>query len=110
MYAPLYEMHSDYKALAQLRDAARLLDLAWVTVPGGSPLEGRSLHELDVRREMGISVVGVLRDGQINANPPGAYRFAAGDAAAVIGDNEHIAAFQELAEAKARISTNGAGW
>jgi CPA2 family monovalent cation:H+ antiporter-2 len=98
LYAPLYEMHSDYQVLAQLRGAARLLDLAWVTVPEGSPLEGQSLRELDIRRALGVSVVGVLRDGNLNPNPPGSFRFVAGDAAAVIGDNERIAAFQALAE------------
>jgi CPA2 family monovalent cation:H+ antiporter-2 len=98
LYAPLYEMHSDYQMLAQLRGAARLLDLGWVTVPEGSPLAGQSLRELDIRRAMGVSVVGVLRDGNLNANPPGSYRFAAGDAAAVIGDNERIATFQKLAQ------------
>lgn len=99
LYAPLYELHSDYKIVAQLRGAARLLDLAWVTVPEGSPLAGQSLRELNIRRQMGVSVVGVLRDGNLNANPPGSFRFAAGDAATVIGDNEQIAALQELAQA-----------
>jgi CPA2 family monovalent cation:H+ antiporter-2 len=98
LYAPLYEMHSDYKVLTQLRGAARLLDLAWVTVPEGSPLAGQSLRELDIRRTMGVSVVGVLREGKLNANPPGSFRFTAGDAAAVIGDNERIATFQQLAQ------------
>ncbi len=98
LYAPLYEMHSDYKVLTQLRGAARLLDLAWVTVPEGSPLAGQSLRDLDIRRTMGVSVVGVLREGNLNANPPGSFRFTAGDAAAVIGDNERIATFQQLAQ------------
>lgn len=98
LYAPLYEVHSDYKMLAQLRGAARLLDLAWVTVPEGSPLEGRSLSELDIRSQLGVSVVGVLREGHLNANPSGAFRFNADDAAAVIGDNERIAAFERFAQ------------
>lgn len=98
LYAPLYELHSDYQMLSHLRGAARLLDLAWVTVPEASPLSGKSLRELDMRRQMGVSVVGVVREGDLNTNPPGSYRFAAGDAVAVIGDNDRIAALQELAE------------
>ena len=78
--------------------AARRLDLAWVTVPEASPLSGKSQRELDMRRQMGVSVVGVVREGDLNTNPPGSYRFAAGDAVAVIGDNDRIAALQELAE------------
>ncbi len=103
LYAPLYELHSDYKILAQLRGAARLLDMAWVTVSEGSPLVGQSLRELDIRRRMGVSVVGVLRDGKLNANPPGSFRFAASDAVAVIGDNEQIATLEELAQAAADV-------
>lgn len=98
LYAPLYEMHSDYQLLTRLRGAARLLDLAWVSVPEESPLVGQSLSELDIRRRTGVSVVGVLRDGDLNANPSGAFRFAPEDSAAVIGDNECIAAFQALAD------------
>ena len=98
MYAPLYEMHSDYQMLAQLRGAARLLDLGWVTVPEDSPLVGQSLRELDIRRSVGVSVVGVLRAGKLNANPPGSFRFAAGDAAAVIGDHEKVAQFEASAQ------------
>jgi len=98
LYAPLYELHSDYQMLSHLRGAARLLDLAWVTVPEASPLSGKSLRELDMRRQMGVSVVGVVREGDLNTNPPGSYRFTAGDAVAVIGDNDQIAALQELAE------------
>lgn len=98
LYAPLYESHSDYRLLAQLRGAARLLDLGWVAVPHDSPLVGQSLRELDVRSQMGVSVVGVLRDGQLNANPSSTFRFAAGDAAAVIGDREQVAAFEAQAQ------------
>ena len=81
-----------------MRGAARLLDLAWVTVPAGSPLIDKSLRELDIRRQWGVSVVGVLREGKLNPNPPGSFRFAAGDAAAVIGAHEHIAVFQKSAQ------------
>ncbi len=98
MYAPLYEMHADYQILAQLRGAARLLDLAWVTVPENSPLAGQSLRELDIRRTVGVSVVGVLRDGKLNANPPGSFRLVAGDAAAVIGDHEKVTQFEASAQ------------
>jgi Trk K+ transport system NAD-binding subunit len=98
LYAPLYEMHSDYQVLAQLRGAARLLDLGWVTVPEGSPLAGQSLRKLDIRRTVGVSVVGVLRDGNLNANPPGSFRLAAGDATAVIGDREKVAEFEARAQ------------
>lgn len=98
LYAPMYETHADYKVLTRLRGAARLLDLGWVSVPEGSPLEGRSLQELDLRRKTGVSVVGVLREGKLKANPSASFRFASGDAAAVIGDHAQVAGFEAIAQ------------
>jgi len=107
LYAPLYEMHGDYQVLAQLRSAARLLELAWIVVPVGSPVEGHSLQELDIRRRIGVSVVSVLRRGKLNANPPASFRFAAEDAAAVIGDREQVAEFHAMVKASGASAAGG---
>lgn len=98
MYAPLFQMHSDYRELARLRGAARLLEMEWLPIPEGSPWAGKSLRELDLRRQTGVSVVAVLREGRLLANPGGSFRFMAGDAAAVIGSNEEVAQVQAMAQ------------
>ena len=97
LYAPLYDLHDDYQLLTRLRGAARLLELAWISIPADSPLAGHSLAELDIRRQTGASVVGVLRQGALHTNPSATFSRAADDAAAVIGDADQIDSLQRMA-------------
>jgi len=96
-YAPLYQPPTDSRVIAQLRRTPRLLDLTWVALAPDSPLIGRTLLEMDIRGQTGATVVGVMRAGELHANPDIDFRFAADDLAAVIGRPEQLAAFQGLA-------------
>ena len=98
-YAPLYQPPTDSRVIAQLRRTPRLLDLTWVALPPDSPLIGRTLHEMDIRSQTGATIVGVVRAGELHANPDIDFRFASEDLAAVIGRPEQLAAFQALAAA-----------
>ena len=96
-YAPLYQPPTDSRVIAQLRRTPRLLDLTWVALAPGCRLLGRTLREMDIRGRTGATVVGVMRGGELHANPDIDFRFAADDLAAVIGRPEQLAAFQALA-------------
>ena len=96
-YAPLYQPPTDSRVIAQLRRTPRLLDLTWVALAPGCRLLGRTLREMDIRSQTGATVVGVMRGGELHANPDIDFRFAADDLAAVIGRPEQLAAFQALA-------------
>ena len=96
-YAPLYQAPTDSRVIAQLRRTPRLLDLTWVALAPGCRLLGRTLREMDIRGRTGATVVGVMRGGELHANPDIDFRFAADDLAAVIGRPEQLAAFQGLA-------------
>lgn len=96
LYAPLYAVHEDYEKLVKLKDAARLLELSWVSLLPDSSLVGRSIGGLGIRAVTGASVVGVMRDGRFTPNPHASFRFAKGDVLAVMGDREQCAAFQKL--------------
>ena len=98
-YAPLYQPPTDSRVIAQLRRTPRLLDLTWIALAPESQLIGRTLREMDIRGQTGATVVGVMRAGELNANPDIDFRFAADDLAAVIGRPEQLAAFQTLAAA-----------
>ena len=98
-YAPLYQSPTDSRVIAQLRRTPRLLDLTWVALPPDSPLIGRTLREMDIRSQTGATVVGVMRAGELHANPDIDFRFAGEDLAAVIGRPEQLTAFQALAAA-----------
>jgi monovalent cation:H+ antiporter-2, CPA2 family len=96
VYAPLYQIHHDYQIITRLQNAARLMELTWLSVPEDSPLVGCTISEKRVRSETGASIVGVMRNDTLMPNPDATYRFLAGDFLAVLGTPEQIAAFQEV--------------
>lgn len=79
--------------MAQIGEFGRQLDFTWVGLPAGSPFDGRTLAELEIRATTGGSVVGVIREGALVANPHGEFRLERGDLVAVLGTREQIAAF-----------------
>ena len=93
MYAPLYEAQNAYPELAQLTHANRLLDVDWVVLPTGSPLVGQSIAGAHVRSALGVSVVGVLRQGVLEVNPAIHTPLKAGDVLAVMGNREQMERF-----------------
>jgi CPA2 family monovalent cation:H+ antiporter-2 len=99
-YAPLQDIHSDYRTVAELQKAARLIELNWVKLPSASPLTSCSLGECNIRRTTGASVVAVLRDGQLIPNPPAVFQLRAGDRLAVLGGAQELTSFKALVDAK----------
>lgn len=97
LYAPLYRTHDQYQTIALLQNAVRLLELTWLTLPPDSPLIGRTIHELRIRSQTGVSVVGVIRNGKLLSNPEASHQFFVGDLVAVIGNPEQLAAFRAMA-------------
>ncbi|MBN1994146.1 MAG: cation:proton antiporter [Anaerolineae bacterium] len=97
LYAPLYHTHDEYQTIAQLQNVSHLLEVSWVRLPAHSPLVGRTIGELKIRSETGVSVVSVMRDGTLQPNPNADYQFAVGDLVAVMGNFEQLAAFQTMA-------------
>jgi K+/H+ antiporter YhaU regulatory subunit KhtT len=59
-----------------------------------SPFDGHTLAELRVREIVGASIVGVIHQGALVANPDGRHRLTAGDLVAVLGTREQIARFE----------------
>jgi CPA2 family monovalent cation:H+ antiporter-2 len=98
LYAPLYEIHREYKTIAQLQNATHLLDLTWLPLAPDSPFLGQTIATLGIRKRTGASVVGVLHNGELYPNPDAAYHFASGDVVAVMGNPEQLVAFQKLAK------------
>ncbi len=97
LYAPLYQLHKEYRAIAQLHHASRLLDLTWIALPTESPLVGRTIPELRIRTLTGATVVGVIRHETLFPNPELDYRFAPDDLVAVIGHRGQLEAFRTFA-------------
>ena len=98
-YAPLYDLHADYRTLAELQQAGRLVELNWVTLPAGSPLADCTLKQCDVRGRTGASIVALLRDGQLMPNPAPTLQLRTGDRVAVLGDPQQLAKFEAVLRA-----------
>ena len=83
-----------YRTLSQFRAAEEQFDLQWVRVTSASLLLDCSIGESEIRKKTGVSVVGILRDEQLEANPDPNFRFQEKDLVAIIGSREARAAFQ----------------
>jgi len=97
LYAPLAASHPDYQSLLKLKQAAgQLLELNWFTLSTGHDLVGKTIRDSEIRRKSGVSVVGILRDEKLIANPAAGHELIAGDVLAVIGDRWQIETFTSL--------------
>ena len=96
LYAPITRQRTDGDLLAQLRRASRQIETEWVMLSDGSPLQGRTIGELGVRTKSGASIVAIVRDDLVLANPGPYARFEPGDLVGVLGTPEQRAAFVTL--------------
>lgn len=97
-YAPLYDAHPDYQSVLELQNAQHLLELNWMTLPPNSPLVGRSIGEMNIRKQTGVSVVAVICGDTLQPNPPADYRFCTEERIAVLGDRHQLEMFHRLAD------------
>lgn len=67
-----------------------------VAVREGAPAAGRTLAELALRKEHGLTVLAVRRDGRTTASPAGDFRLQPGDRLVLVGSAGHFAACASL--------------
>ncbi|MBU2644890.1 cation:proton antiporter [bacterium] len=89
------EADQDYRILSHLRRATDLLELSWVLVEDKSPLIGHTPKSLNIRKEMGVSIVGVIHGREVSPNPDPDYVFATKDLLAVMGNPQELDEFQK---------------
>jgi monovalent cation:H+ antiporter-2, CPA2 family len=85
--------------MSQIGELARHLEFTWVGVPPDSPFAGRTLDELRIRSTIGASVVAIIRDNALVANPDGQARLHPGDLVALLGTREQIDRFRQAMSA-----------
>jgi monovalent cation:H+ antiporter-2, CPA2 family len=96
LLAPFFDDGDDYRTLAQLRAAEAQFDLQWVLMCEKSPLLGRSIGDIEVRKNTGVSIVGVIRDEKLTTNPDAEFLFHPNDLVAIIGTDEERKSFRAL--------------
>ena len=86
----------EHRLLYGLLDAANNIEIHWLRLDAGSSLIGRSLAEANVRALTGASVVALIRDKQLHANPKSSTVFQVDDRIGFVGDPQQIAAAIEM--------------
>lgn len=87
---------AEHQALDQMVRAARGIEIAWRLVGERSPIVGQSLAEANIRARTGASVIALIRDQQLIANPKSSTIFRPGDLLGLIGESDQIAAAEQL--------------
>ncbi len=87
-----------YPVLDQLLMSTRGVEIAWLPVEEDSPLIGQTLAEANIRSRIGASVVAVVRDKAVIANPKSHLTFERGDLLGLIGDPHELEAAHSLVD------------
>jgi len=91
----------EHRLLHDLIHASRNIEVVWLTLSASHPFIGQTLASANLRARTGASVVAILRNRELMANPKSMTVFQAGDRIGLIGDQEEIAAAEKvLAETK----------
>jgi len=97
IYSHLCDRSEDYQLLSQLRNAEQQFDLQWMRLEEKSPIANKSIGESEIRKRTGASVVGVVREKQLKANPDADFVLLPDDLVAIIGNEKNREAFVWMA-------------
>jgi voltage-gated potassium channel len=79
-----------------LRRGDETLSIEDVAVERGSPIVGKTLGDLDIRRATGVTVLAILREGSPLVNPPETFVLQTGDQLLALGTREQLALLERL--------------
>ena len=103
----------EHRLLHELLDAVSSIEIKWFRLPEESPLVGRTLADANLRSRTGASVVALLREQHLMANPKSMTVFQPGDRIGLIGDREEIETAEKLltrTEPESEASQTGVEW
>lgn len=86
----------EHRSLRELLLALQGIDIVWLNLDEKSSLIGKSLAEANIRAQTGASVVAIIRNQQLIANPKSLTIFESGDRVGFIGEKEQIEAVTML--------------
>lgn len=86
----------EHRLLHELIDAANGIEIKWFHLPEESPLVGQTLADANLRSRTGASVVAILREQQLLANPKSMTVFQTADRIGLIGEKDEIEAVEKL--------------
>ncbi len=86
----------EHRSLQDLLAAVNHAEIIWLQLLAENPILGQTLETANLRARTGASVVAIIRDGQVLANPKSQTAFKAGDRVGLIGDRQQIEAVRNL--------------
>jgi CPA2 family monovalent cation:H+ antiporter-2 len=86
----------EHRLLLELLYAANNIEITWFRLPPENPLVGQTLAEANLRARTGASIVAILRDRKLMANPKSHMAFEAEDRIGFIAEKEQIEAVENL--------------
>lgn len=86
----------EHRLLHDLLLAAKNIEMRWFTLDGGSTLIGQTVAEANLRARTGASIVSILREKKLLANPKSNTMFEAGDRLGLIGSEDEVKAAGDL--------------
>jgi K+/H+ antiporter YhaU regulatory subunit KhtT len=89
----------------EISDALGGASTETLVVEAGSPVEGKTIGELELRSRTGVTVIAVAREGQTEINPGPQLKIQADDALVLLGTPEQIDHAIEHINAKAGATT-----
>jgi CPA2 family monovalent cation:H+ antiporter-2 len=95
-YKDITQLEKRYPVLDMLLTAVRGVDISWHTIESGSPIIGKSLAETNIRSNVGVSVIAIIREREVIPNPKSHIAFQQGDLIGLIGSTEELAAAASL--------------
>ncbi len=99
----------EHRLLHELLEAANSLEVHWFRLTEGNLLVGQTLAQANVRARTGASVIAILREGHLIANPKSMTVFEVGDRVGLIGETGEIEAAQKLLSESEYVSMNHPG-
>ena len=96
-YAPVISYSADKELLSRLRRTSQMIETEWIRLPENSLVVGKTLGNLRIRSETGVSVVAVIREEDLLPNPGPELIFEAGDVVGALGTPDQRATFRAFA-------------
>jgi CPA2 family monovalent cation:H+ antiporter-2 len=103
-YEMFRSLSKEPTAASDLKLALSDVEISILRVSERSPLAGKSLKEIDMRKNYGLTVLGIRRNAQIMSNPDGEVKLFPNDKLIILGSPEKIAAVASLFEKQDEMS------
>lgn len=101
----------EHRLLHELLEAANSLEVHWFRLAEENRLVGQTLAQANLRAKTGASVIAILREGYLLANPKSMAVFQVGDRIGLIGETEEMEAVEQfLAESESETNPIGVEW